>query len=198
MQLLRTGLDGRCRRPRAASGTGMTDFVTTISLKGVAERQPEAAKLLAKAGDVALVERAVLRSLVICCPDGCGQVITVNLDSRSGPAWRIYQRQDGTMTVYPSIWRDTGCGAHFIIWRNKILWCGRDDDISWQDHALRRRILDHLPPFEAAPIHFVQLADKLGEVPWDVAWECRRLARAGLAISSDKNQKFRLIAERTA
>jgi hypothetical protein len=75
----------------------MTGFVTTISLKGVAERQPEAAKLIAKAGDVALVERGVLRSLVICCPDGCGEVITVNLDSRSGPAWRIQRLQPSSV-----------------------------------------------------------------------------------------------------
>jgi uncharacterized protein DUF6527 len=170
----------------------MTNPATVVSLKGVAERQPEAARLLINAGDIAFVERGVLRSLVIKCPDGCGEIITVNLDPRSGPAWHLYPRQDGKITVYPSVWRDSGCGAHFIIWRNRILGFGGDADISWQDHALRSRVLNHLPSFDAAPVHFEHLAEQLGDTPWDVAWECQRLTRDGLAVSSDKNQKFRL------
>jgi hypothetical protein len=163
---------------------------TDVTPKGAAERQPDAARLLANAGDVALVDRGVLRSIVIQCPDGCGDVITVNLDGRAGPAWRLYRRRDGTMTLYPSVWRDSGCGAHFIVWRDKILWCDRDDDVAWHDHKLRIQILDHLPPADMPPLHFEDLAAALAESPWDVLWECRAMARAGLAVSSDKNRKF--------
>lgn len=164
--------------------------VNEVTPKGAAERQPAATKLLTKAGDVALVDRGLLRSVVIQCPDGCGDVITLNLDRRAGPAWQLYRRRDGTMTLYPSVWRDSGCGAHFIVWRDKILWCDRDDEVVWHDHALRAQILDRLPPADMPPLHFEELAAILRESPWDVLWECRAMARAGLAVSSDKSRKF--------
>jgi hypothetical protein len=92
--------------------------------------------------------------------------------------------------MYPSVWRDSGCGAHFIIWRNQILWCDRDDNVSWHDHSLRERIFERLPRFGLPPVHFEELAAAFGEAPWEVLWECRAIARAGLALSSDKNQRF--------
>jgi Family of unknown function (DUF6527) len=171
---------------------------TDISLKGTAQRQPEAAKLLRRAGDVAFVERGVLRSLVIQCPDDCGDVITVNLDPRAGPAWHLYRRRNGAMTLYPSVWRDSGCGAHFILWRDKLLWTDIDNEIAWHDEALRRRILERLPPPGTPAMHFEELAATLGEAPWEVLWECRALARGGFAVASDKNLRFGAAPKRTA
>ncbi|WP_442869546.1 DUF6527 family protein [Bradyrhizobium sp. CCBAU 11386] len=31
-------------------------------------------------------------------------------------------------TLYPSFWRDGGCGSHFIIWRGQLLWCDRFEE----------------------------------------------------------------------
>ena len=165
---------------------------TGSTLKGVAERQPDAVKLLAKPGDMALVERGVLRSLVIQCPDGCGDIITVNLDERAGPAWRLYRRSETSeLTLYPSVWRDSGCGAHFILWRDRLIWCDGSDDVSWHDPALQHRIHEVLPAANEPPAHFEELASVLGEPPWDVLWECRALARNGIATAYQKNRKFR-------
>lgn len=162
-----------------------------LRFQGTAERQAEAVKLLKDAGDVVLVERDVPRSLVIQCPDGCGEVITANLDPRAGKAWRLYRRPNGAMTVYPSIWRDTGCKAHFILWRDGIIWCDVWSDTDWDDGKLRTDILALLPAHNGEPCHYEDLAEKLGETPWEVLWECRAMTRAGAAVASDKATRFR-------
>jgi hypothetical protein len=46
---------------------------------------PDAASNAAKPGDCAVVERAgVRRQLVVCCPNGCGDLLSINFDPRSG------------------------------------------------------------------------------------------------------------------
>ena len=73
--------------------------------------------------DVALVERGTVRAAVFQCPCGCGNVLVINLDPAAGPAWR--HRVDGEqLTLMPSVWRDSGCDSHFVLWRNEIYWCG--------------------------------------------------------------------------
>jgi hypothetical protein len=46
----------------------------------------------------------------------------VNLDPRAGPAWKLYDRED-SLTLFPSVWRESGCEAHFILWRNRLIRC---------------------------------------------------------------------------
>jgi hypothetical protein len=93
------------------------------------------------------VTRGAPRSIVILCPDGCGEVLTVNLDRRSGPAWRFFERR-GTLTIYPSIWRDSGCRAHFIIWNSEILWCdgGEAEPAQCSNPELLAAVEEALPP----------------------------------------------------
>ncbi|MBZ9852078.1 hypothetical protein LB565_29300 [Mesorhizobium sp. CA14] len=160
-----------------------------VQFKGTVERQSEAISLVERPGDVVLVERGVPRAFVMKCPDGCGDVLTVNLDSRAGPAWRFYQREDG-LTLFPSVWRDTGCGAHFIVWDDTIHWTND----SW---ALRRD-----PSLEAAVeacltdelVSFVDIAAALDEVPWSVLDACRSLVDGGRAIEGAEPNRasFRL------
>jgi hypothetical protein len=61
------------------------------------------------------------------CPDGCGETLVVNLDPRAGKAWKLDMRT-GKATLYPSVWRDGGCGSHFIVWRGDVLWCDRFEE----------------------------------------------------------------------
>lgn len=149
--------------------------VSTINFRGNAERHHEAADLLKKPGDAALVIRGRERSIVMICPDGCGDLLTINLDPRTGPAWRRYGSTDA-LTIYPSIWRDSGCNSHFIVWRGKVDWL----DSWWWEPPLElvESVKESLTQSWAS---YFDIAERLGEIPWDVASACRFLVRSGLA-----------------
>lgn len=129
-----------------------------------------------QSGDAVLVVRGIVRSLILNCPCGCGHYLTINLDSRVGPAWRIYLRQNA-LTLFPSYWRDSHCESHFILWGNRIYWCDRDDWLRDEvSPGLRQSVLEALPnEFTRYEI----VAEKIGEIPWDVLDACRALAREG-------------------
>lgn len=52
----------------------------TAQYRGQVEYRDEATSLVTEPGDLVLVVRGRPRSVVIGCPDGCGEVLTVNLD----------------------------------------------------------------------------------------------------------------------
>jgi hypothetical protein len=65
------------------------------------------------------------------CPCGCGSVVTLSLQSVHRPHWRLTKTLAGHPTLYPSIWRDTGCLSHFWLRGGRIAWCrdtGRHPD----------------------------------------------------------------------
>ncbi len=135
----------------------------------------EAARALSKAGDASFVVRGVVRSLLLKCPCGCGENYIINLDPRSGPAWRYYRR-NGTFSLYPSYWRDGGCGSHFIINRNEIWWCNFDEDwLADCNDSLVEKV------FAAVPVNTAisprDLADAIDEIPWEVWGSCEKLVR---------------------
>ena len=136
-------------------------------------------------GDAVLVERQRPRWLILSCPCGCGAELPVNLDRRAGPAWRLYESSRGT-TVYPSVWRDTDCKSHFIIWRNNILMLGRgpnelwDDESEWAEDDLLKRVRDTLSARQQSA---EEISDQIaGSIPWDVLRCCRKLCRLGVAV----------------
>jgi hypothetical protein len=57
-------------------------------LKGQVSHRHEANAFLTEPGASVLVHRGVARSVAMACPDGCSEQLTINLDSRGGPAWR--------------------------------------------------------------------------------------------------------------
>lgn len=84
--------------------------------------------LLAAKESVLLVRRGgISRAVVFYCPDGCGDTITINVDSRGGPAWRMRMTAKG-VTLMPSVWRTSGCRSHFILWEHEVYWCGHWTD----------------------------------------------------------------------
>lgn len=148
---------------------------------GIAEYRDEAEALLKREGDAAIVMRGVLRSVVMRCPDGCGEILVVNLDPRAGKAWRIDLRHD-KMTIVPSVWREGGCEAHFIIWRDNIIWC----DGHWRfnveppyDPGLEKRVLGTLETNRNRAIW--DISNELDEIYWDVLRAVQNLVKQGLA-----------------
>lgn len=161
-----------------------------ILSRGTTEKYAEAIAQLHAPGDCVLVVRGVPRTVVMVCPDGCGETLTVNLDPRTGKAWRKYE-QNGKLTIYPSVWRDTGCRAHFIIWNDRILWCDTSDSASVTiDEALIETVFNSLPT--GNPSHFEMLAEHLNAIPWDVLWACKELMRRGCAQVENQNTFRRL------
>lgn len=139
-----------------------------------------------------LVHRGVIRSIVLMCPCGCGERLPVNLDPRTGPAWRLYESA-GKISLFPSVWREVGCRAHFIVWHNRIVVLGprdsQSEDAGFADlpSSLMAAVLDRLPYGSLVP--FSQIAQDLGAVPWDVLSACRRLVSNRSAREGIKKQR---------
>lgn len=152
-----------------------------VRMVGQAEYRDEAEAALSDAGEASLVLRGRPRSVVMACPDGCGETLVVNLDGRAGKAWRFDMRGGG-LTLYPSVWRDGGCGSHFIVWRGHILWCDRFERENLEpdyDEGIEKFVLDAMDVEE--PHSVVQLADIIDELVWDVNRAANRLVRRGVA-----------------
>ncbi len=151
-----------------------------IRFLGTAEGQGNARALLQQLGDASIDHRGVPRALVMRCPDGCGQMLSVNLDPRSGRAWRLYGQGD-SLTLYPSVWREDGCEAHFIVWKGHIIWCDGKSTIDWNDQVLIDRVGQVLAAASPRPVNFADVALQLNEIPWEVLWACQSLVRARIA-----------------
>jgi hypothetical protein len=150
----------------------------SVEVVGNWENQVEAAAVVRRPGDVAIVERGVPRLLVMKCPDGCGDILRVNLDPRAGKAWKIYRGEDG-LSLYPSVWRDTGCRSHFVVWDDAIYW-GDDWGVVRKgdsDRALITAVLDQLSSsqFKSAE----EISEGIDLVPWMVVQIAEELTKNG-------------------
>lgn len=76
--------------------------------------------------DFVLVDyQAVARWALFRCPCGCGDVISLPLAAPHDPRWSVYVDQDGFASLYPSVWRNTGCMSHFIIRSGSVFWADK-------------------------------------------------------------------------
>lgn len=158
----------------------------TLRFLGQVSHRHEANRLLTEPGTAVLVFRGVARSLAIACPDGCGEQLTINLDPRTGPAWRFYAADVNAISLFPSVWRDTGCKSHFILWRSKIYWCDLSEELDAPSEQLQKLVLNNLQN------HFVKytaIAESLQQVPWAVLSACNRLCRLGFAEAGTGKQQ---------
>jgi|SRR6267154_163609 len=169
-----------------------TNRVFTIRAKVTS--RADASAYLKRPGDAVLVDRQGPRWLVLSCPCGCGAEVPVNLDRRAGPAWRMYESRKGT-SIYPSVWRDTDCKSHFIIWRDSIHMIGARYGGSWIDEVeegedeLLRRVLEALSDREQSA---QEISDQIPDSePWDVLRCCRRLCLLGKAIEGHQHARGR-------
>jgi hypothetical protein len=158
---------------------------TTYNVLGSAPYHSEAVERLRAPGDCVIVERGgVIRQLVMKCPDGCGEIISVNLDRRSGPAWRLYKRR-GKWSLYPSIDKPTGCESHFILSYGKIIWTDSD----WANADWEADKVDDVKRYLSGRdmTSYVEIAEHINAIPWDVLRACKTLVRQGLAEQSKKD-----------
>jgi hypothetical protein len=58
------------------------------------------------------------------CPDGCGEVISLPLRASHDPRWTVHSSPSRRPTLKPSVWRNKGCKAHFILEDGRVYWCG--------------------------------------------------------------------------
>jgi uncharacterized protein DUF6527 len=97
----------------------------------VVEDQGTARSLATTANRIVIVKRGGLRWVVFRCPCGCGDLLTVNVDRRVPPNWRVIHRGK-SVTLMPSVWRTSGCRSHFILWKSQV-WLfrnwDRDEDV---------------------------------------------------------------------
>lgn len=154
----------------------------SLNLKAVVESRSEVGSFLAKPGDAVVIRRGHPRWMMLKCPCGCGEEIPINLDPRAGKAWRFYDGPSRGVTVFPSVWRDTGCQSHFIVWNGQILLLDADgsDESSVPLGILElvQRVRSAWPA--GAMVSYVEIADQLDEIPWDVLESCRRLVKEGV------------------
>jgi len=162
-----------------------------LHLKATVNSRSDANDFLQRPGDAVLVERGSPRWLLMMCPCGCNEVVPINLDARSGPAWECYGKKDKGITIFPSVWRDTGCESHFIIWYGRILLF--DDSHDYEPiipgdvlGPLIERVQERL---SEELVHFRQIARSLDAIPWDVQYACRHLVRAGRAREGSGKQR---------
>jgi hypothetical protein len=169
------------------TGRRFLRFQGTVSTRG------EASAHLKAPGDAVLVERGRPRLFLLSCPCGCGEEFPINLDSRTGSAWRLYGNGRTGLSLFPSVWRESGCRSHFVIWRDKIFLFGQyDEDLETSLQAdetaqLIDGVRERLPKTEL--IHFSDLAQVLDAIPWDVLIACRRLVRMGRAREGTGKQR---------
>jgi hypothetical protein len=165
-----------------------------LSLRATVLSRGAASSYLKKPGDGVIVDREGRpRWLILICPCGCGEEFPINLDSRAGPAWKLYINHRTGLSLYPSVWRQSGCKSHYIIWRSKIFLFNRYEedfyDTTQTEESLQfiSKIREQLPM--KGFVSFYDIAEVLGEIPWDVLMACRRLVLQGFAKEgSDKRR----------
>lgn len=64
---------------------------------------------------------------LMLCPCGCGETLYMGLMPDQRPRWIMVEHNNGTVSLYPSVWRKIGCKSHFWLKHGKIIWCRTND-----------------------------------------------------------------------
>jgi Family of unknown function (DUF6527) len=169
--------------------------VPHLRLRARVTSRSDASAYLKLPGDAVLVERGRPRLILLSCPCGCGEEFPINLDPRSGPAWRFYGGDRTGISVFPSVWRTSGCRSHYVIWRDRILLFGANEDYfdSASDADAQVATVDAIWKLlpDSGLVSFVDIANALDAVPWDIQAVCRRLVREGSAREGKGKERGR-------
>lgn len=69
----------------------------------------------------------------MACPCGCGDVVNLSLVPGREANWRLTLHRDGTVSLFPSVWRTVGCRSHYWIRRSRLIWAGFRPEVRWQN-----------------------------------------------------------------
>ena len=173
----------------------MTEPARMVRMLEPAEYRDQAETSLTAPGDASMVVRVRPRSIIMACPDGCGETLVINLDRRADKAWRFDMRGEG-LTLFPSVWREGGCESHFIVWRGHILWCDRFEKGNREpiyNPGIEHAVLNAMD--DVQPRSALELADAIDELVWDVNRVASRLVGRGLARSRKINGGWMFVRE---
>lgn len=168
-----------------------------LSLKSIVQSRAEVSSQLSAPGDAVLISRGQPRWLLLKCPCGCDDEIPLNLDFRAGKAWRLYGTKRKKLTIFPSVWRDTGCSSHFIVRNGRIFLMEEGEHYAYRSRSsqdvplITKRVRDSWP--RDGWVHYLNVAEELGEIPWDVLDACRYLVSSGFLVQGRglKRSSFR-------
>ncbi|MFC3674061.1 DUF6527 family protein [Ferrovibrio xuzhouensis] len=79
--------------------------------------QAESAAVLQSPGVISIiVGETGPKRIQFKCPCGCGEEIRLSVSPRGPrPIWRFHIDAESKLSLYPSVWRASGCRAHFIL-----------------------------------------------------------------------------------
>lgn len=60
---------------------------------------------------------------IMMCPCGCNEIIRLCLQNEVSPSWKLKYHDNGTVSLYPSVWRTNGCKSHFFLRYGRVDWC---------------------------------------------------------------------------
>lgn len=60
--------------------------------------------------------------VALLCPCGCNKTLYLNLLPEQHPSWKVNVQADGTVSLFPSVWRKIGCQSHFWLKQGKVEW----------------------------------------------------------------------------
>ncbi|MFZ5480849.1 MAG: DUF6527 family protein [Myxococcota bacterium] len=149
-----------------------------VPIVGSANSVGSARVALKNAGDVALVEKGRVRWVIMRCPCGCGDDVFINVDPEQGPSWRL-RRDEAGITLFPSVWRDSGCGSHYIVRKGRAyLFTSSEHRLDWDqpEEATLEKVLGMLSDRE---VDFLTISEHAGIDPWEALAVCRVLVERG-------------------
>ena len=96
----------------------------------------------------------------------------------------LYRNRKG-LSLYPSYWRDAGCGSHFIVWNSQIYWClgweSEESDEWCVTPEIEEKVYAALP--DDWFINYEDIAKQLDLIPWEALQACRQLGQQGKAVA---------------
>jgi hypothetical protein len=66
--------------------------------------------------------KGVLKWVMLRCPCGCDEPITLSLQQVHQQRWQLEVTKDQRGSIYPSVWRTTGCRSHFWLKDGRVFW----------------------------------------------------------------------------
>lgn len=62
-------------------------------------------------------------SVGMLCPCGCGDTVELMLLADARPRWSLTVDAKGRPSLSPSVWRKSGCRAHYWVIGGRVRWC---------------------------------------------------------------------------